>query len=86
MTTTGASDADIITITARILTRRRASDIANVYANAYVETKRKQGIDELLAASKQVQDQVNGLQQQINALDQQVENAPSPSVTLRANR
>jgi capsular exopolysaccharide synthesis family protein len=77
VTTTGASDADIITITARDSDPARAERVANAYANAYVETKRKQGIDELLAASKQVQDQVNGLQQQINALDRQVQNAPA---------
>src|SRR5262249_27279941 len=55
----------------------RAQRIANAYANAYVDAKRTQGIDELLAASKQVQDQVNGLQEQINALDEQARNAPS---------
>jgi capsular exopolysaccharide synthesis family protein len=75
ITTTGASDADIITITARDSDPARAQAVANAYANAYVETKRKQGIDELLAASKQVQDQVNALQEQINALDQKVQNA-----------
>jgi tyrosine-protein kinase len=77
VTTTGASDADIITISARDSDPVRAQRVANAYADAYVEAKRKQGIDELLAASKQVQDQVNGLQQQINALDQQVKNAPA---------
>jgi capsular exopolysaccharide synthesis family protein len=77
VTTTGASDADIITITARDSDPVRAQTVANAYANAYVEVKRKQGIDELLAASKQVQDQVNTLQQQINALDRQVQNAPA---------
>jgi capsular exopolysaccharide synthesis family protein len=77
VTTTGASDADIITITARDSDPARATQIANAYANAYVDTKRKEGTDDLLAASKQVQDQVNALQQQINALDQQVQNAPA---------
>jgi capsular exopolysaccharide synthesis family protein len=76
VTTSGASDADIITVTARDSDPARAQAIANAYANAYVDAKRTQGIDELLAASKQVQDQVNGLQEQINALDQQVQNAP----------
>jgi capsular exopolysaccharide synthesis family protein len=75
VTTSGSSDADIITITARDSDPARAQRIANAYANAYVDAKRTQGIDELLAASKQVQDQVNTLQQQINALDRQVQNA-----------
>jgi capsular exopolysaccharide synthesis family protein len=74
---TGASDADIITITARSSNRRRAVDISNAYANAYVEAKRKEGIGELLAASAQVRDRVDDLQRQIDALDKQVENAPS---------
>jgi capsular exopolysaccharide synthesis family protein len=76
VTTSGASDADIITITARDSDPVRAQRIANAYANAYVDAKRKQGIDELLAASKQVQDQVNALQLEINALDRQAQNAP----------
>jgi capsular exopolysaccharide synthesis family protein len=76
VTTSGSNDADIITITARDSDPVRAQRIANAYANAYVDAKRKQGIDELLAASKQVQDQVNTLQQQINALDRQAQSAP----------
>jgi non-specific protein-tyrosine kinase len=75
VTVTGASDADIITITARDTDRKRAMDIANAYANAYVGAKRTDGIDNLLAASKQVRDRVNDLQQQINALDQKVQDA-----------
>jgi polysaccharide biosynthesis transport protein len=74
---TGASDADIITITARDSDPKRAMSVANTYANAYVDAKRTQGIDDLLAASKQVRDQVNDLQQQIDALDKQVQSAPA---------
>jgi capsular exopolysaccharide synthesis family protein len=77
VTVTGSSDADIITITARNSDPKRATSVANAYANAYVDAKRTQGIDDLLAASKQVRDQVNDLQQQIDALDKQVQSAPA---------
>src|SRR4051794_6799370 len=63
VTVTGASDADIITITARNADPQRAKDVANAYSAAYVQAKRTQGIDDLLAASKQVRDRVNHLQQ-----------------------
>src|SRR3954447_1164712 len=74
---TGASDADIITITARSADPQRAKDVANAYSDAYVKAKRTQGIEDLLAASKQVRDRVDHLQQQIDALDRQVQNAPA---------
>jgi capsular exopolysaccharide synthesis family protein len=77
VTVTGSSDSDIITVTARDSDPKRAMSVANAYANAYVDAKRTEGIDDLLAASKQVRDQVSNLQQQIDALDKQVQNAPA---------
>jgi capsular exopolysaccharide synthesis family protein len=89
---TGASDADIITVSARSSNRERAMKIADTYAAAYVDAKRKEGVDALLAASGQVRDRVDDLQRQIDGLDKQVESAPlaerdtvSQSVSQRRN-
>jgi capsular exopolysaccharide synthesis family protein len=70
-----SADADIITITARSYDPSRAAELANAYAAAYVDIKRRQGIEDLLAASTQVRSRVDELQQQIDALDQQVQRA-----------
>lgn len=75
VTVTPSSDADVVSIKARSTDAVRARQVANAYAQAYVDTKRRQGIDSLLAASAQIRDRVNALQAQINALDTQVQNA-----------
>ena len=72
---TPSSDADVISVSARSTDPAHAERVANAYAQAYVDTKRRQGIDSLLAASAQIRDRVNALQSQINALDTQVQNA-----------
>jgi succinoglycan biosynthesis transport protein ExoP len=72
----GATDADVITINARSQSARRAAEVANAYASAYVDVKREQGVQGLQAASDQVRGRVNDMQRQIDALDRQVQSAP----------
>ena len=69
-------DSDVITITAKSTSAKRAADVANAYANGYLDVKRQQGVDGLVAASDQVRAKVDDMQQQIDALDRQVESAP----------
>jgi non-specific protein-tyrosine kinase len=55
-----------------------AARLANTYANAYIDFSRKKAVDNLLAASQQVQAKLDDLQRQINDLDAQLA-LPAPS-------
>lgn len=63
---------DVIAVTARNTDPQRAADVANLYANAYIDFKRKRAVDDLLAAAKEIQASLNDIQRQIDALDAQV--------------
>ncbi|MGH9266166.1 MAG: Wzz/FepE/Etk N-terminal domain-containing protein, partial [Acidimicrobiales bacterium] len=58
---------DVIRVTAKDADPRRAATLANAYANAYIEYRRKQAVDDVLAASQQVQTKITDLQKQIDA-------------------
>ena len=58
---------DVIRVTAKDVDPRRAADLANAYATAYIEYRRKQAVDDVLAASHQVQTKITDLQKQIDA-------------------
>lgn len=62
-----AGETDIILVTGESTVPRRAADIANAYASSYIEFKRKQIVDEYLAAVNEVQIQIDDLQRQIDA-------------------
>ncbi len=57
---------DIIRVTARSTDPKRAADVANAYSTAYIEYRRAQAVDDVLAASQQVQGKINDLQKQID--------------------
>ena len=61
-----AGQTDIILVRAESSVPRRAADIANAYATAYIEFKRKQTVDEFVAAIAEVQRQIDDLQRQID--------------------
>ena len=42
---------------------KRAADVANAYATAYINLKRKQSVDGLLTAGKEIQEKVNKLRE-----------------------
>lgn len=58
---------DLVRVTARHSDPQRAMDLANAYATAYIDFRRKQAVDDVLAASQQVQTKINELQKQIDA-------------------
>ncbi|MEA2704097.1 MAG: tyrosine-protein kinase, partial [Actinomycetota bacterium] len=58
---------DLIRVTAESTDKQRAPAIANAYANAYIDYRRKQAVDDLLAASQEVQSKISDLQGQIAA-------------------
>jgi non-specific protein-tyrosine kinase len=62
----------VVSITATGTDPKRAADIANAYAETYVRVRREGQVDDLLAASEQVQEQLQGLDAETAALDDRV--------------
>jgi len=60
---------DVISIATRATNASNAAAVANAYASAYIEVRREQAVNELLAASAEVQTAIDDLQAQIDALD-----------------
>jgi succinoglycan biosynthesis transport protein ExoP len=58
---------DIIQISARSTDPSRSAALANAYATSYIDYRRKQAVDDVLAASQQVQGKITDLQKQIDA-------------------
>jgi len=75
---TPIGQTDVVRVTAESTDPKRAADVANAYASAYIDVRRQQAVDGLLAAGKEIQDKLTDLQQQIRGLDSQVTAAPAP--------
>ena len=58
---------DLVRVSARSTDPSRAALLANTYANAYIDFRRKQAVDDVLAASQQIQSKIADLQRQIDA-------------------
>ncbi|MEA2717638.1 MAG: tyrosine-protein kinase [Actinomycetota bacterium] len=69
---------DVVRVTAESTDPKRAADVANAYAAAYLDVRRQQAVEGLLAAGKEIQARIGDLQQQIRGLDDQVTAAPAP--------
>ena len=63
-----AGDTDVIEISVRDEDAGTAQALADAYARAYIEVRREQSVNELLAASAEVQEKIAELQTQIEAL------------------
>lgn len=63
-------DTDVIRVRARSPNAQQAADIANAYANAYIDFRRQQAVDSLLAAADQIS-------RRVADLDRQIESSPS---------
>lgn len=61
---------DVISIEVRDPSARSAAVVADAYASAYIEVRREQAVNELLAASAEVQSAIDNLQLQIDVLDE----------------
>lgn len=59
-------DSDLIRVTAEDRDPKRAADIANAYANAYVNFRRQQDVEDAAAASRAAQAKIADLQAQIS--------------------
>jgi len=58
---------DVIRVTARSPRASRAEEVANAYANAYIDFRRARVVEDLLEAGKQIQTTVTDLKAQIDA-------------------
>ena len=67
---------DVVTIRAESTDPARAPVIANAYANAYIEFRLKQAVDEFSAASAGIQERIADLNSQVANLGSQLTNAP----------
>jgi capsular exopolysaccharide synthesis family protein len=65
------SQTDVIGISATDHLPHRAAAVANAYSNEYVNYRRTQAVNGLLAAAKQIQDRISDLDGQIAALNAQ---------------
>lgn len=74
VTSTGTSD--VVRVTATSTIAKRAADIANAYADAYIEVRRRQAVDDALTATGLINTKISDLQQQIDGLEKQVAVAP----------
>lgn len=59
------AQTDLIRVTARSTDPKVAAAVANAYASAYIDYRRKQAVDDVLEASRQVQTKITDLQKQI---------------------
>ncbi|MDQ4069688.1 MAG: polysaccharide biosynthesis tyrosine autokinase [Actinomycetota bacterium] len=58
---------DLIRVSARSTDPSQAALLANTYAQAYIDYRRRQAVDDVLAASQQVQTKIADLQRQIDS-------------------
>lgn len=67
---------DLVTIRAESTHPSRTAVVANAYASAYIDFRRKQAFDELSAASEEVQTKITEIQAQIDSLGSTTANLP----------
>jgi polysaccharide biosynthesis transport protein len=80
-------ETDLVILRAESTDASRAALIANTYATAYIDFRRKQAFDQFSAASKEIQTKITQLQQQIDSLTSTTANLPpcvDPSATPEA--
>lgn len=68
---------DLVTIRAQSTDANRSAAVANAYASAYVDFRRKQAVDDLSAAGEELQTKVTDIQQQIDNLGSALATAPT---------
>jgi len=77
----GVGQTDVIEITAHDRRPNRAAAIADAYADAYVELRRTQAVDNLVAAGQQVQTRLTDVQKRLDDLEAQIAAAPADRQT-----
>jgi receptor protein-tyrosine kinase len=67
---------NVISISADSTIPAQAAAVANAYANSYIQFRRTQAVDDLLAAAGQIQTKVSDLQKQIDGLNAVLASTP----------
>ena len=62
------SQTDVVEVRADSRDARRAAEVANAYADAYIEFRRTQAVDDLLNAAEEIQNRITELQRQIDPM------------------
>lgn len=70
---------DVITVSAESTDPRSAATVANAYANAYIDFRRTQDVNDLLQAAGQIQARIADLQHQIDFLNPQIASGGPPA-------
>ena len=65
----GAADTDIVEVSVEHTDPEQAALIANAYADAYIDFRRTQNVNDLLNAAQEIQAKIDELQVQIDAVD-----------------
>lgn len=68
----GFTDADVISVSVESGDPQTAATLANAYVAAYIDVKREQAVDGMVAASAELQTKITGLQDKIDTLDNKV--------------
>lgn len=61
------ANTDVIDVASESTSSKRAADVANAYSQAYIDYRRDQAVNSLLAAGQQIRQKVDDLQKQIDA-------------------
>jgi capsular exopolysaccharide synthesis family protein len=77
---------DVIDIRSDSTSAARAAQVANAYANAYIDVRRTQQVDDLLAAATQIKAKIADLQKQIDLLNAEAAKAPPDQVASIGSR
>jgi uncharacterized protein involved in exopolysaccharide biosynthesis len=73
---------DLIAIRAESPSARQAPIVANAYANGYIELRRAQNFEELVASSRELENKIAELQREIDTLEAQIDSV-APCVDTR---
>ena len=69
-------DTQVIEVKARSSRPKQAATVTNAYAQAYMEFRQNQAVEQLLSAGREIQAKVDELQRPIDQLDAEISNAP----------
>jgi succinoglycan biosynthesis transport protein ExoP len=79
---TASATENVISISAVSSSPTRAADIANAYANAYIDFRRKSAVDDIAAVQKAFQQKVDELQTRISDIDRRISNTPKDQTSV----